>query len=90
MNNEQRIDYIRQRLTKELAPTELEIIDDSHLHAGHASARGGGHFRVMLVSEAFAGKTMIQRHRLVYTAMGDAMNKEIHALSIKAYTPNEL
>ena len=90
MNNEQRIDYIRQRLTKELAPTELEIIDDSHLHAGHASARGGGHFRVMLVSEAFAGKTMIQRHRLVYTAMGDAMNNEIHALSIKAYTPNEL
>lgn len=90
MNNEQRIDFIRQRLTQELAPTELEIIDDSHLHAGHASARGGGHFRVMLVSEAFAGKTMIQRHRLVYAAMGDAMNNEIHALSIKAYTPNEL
>lgn len=89
MNNQERIDFIRQRLTEEFAPSELEIIDDSHLHAGHASAGGGGHFRVMLVSDAFADKSMIQRHRMIYAAMGDAMKNEIHALSIKAYTPSE-
>lgn len=80
---------IRERLTQAFAPERLEIIDDSHKHAGHASAKGGGHFTVTIVSNAFDGKNLIQRHRMVYEAMGDLMQHEVHALSIKAETPNE-
>jgi len=81
---------IRTRLSKALAPEALEIIDDSEKHAGHAGARdGGGHFRVTVTSSAFTGKTTLQRHRLVYAALGNAMQKEIHALSIKALSPEE-
>lgn len=88
--SEQRVAMIRERLTEALSPVSLEIQDDSHKHAGHAGARsGGGHFDVRVVSEAFAGKSPIQRHRLVYDALGDAMQTEIHALSIKAFTPDE-
>jgi BolA protein len=80
---------IRERLTQAFAPETLEIIDESHKHAGHASARGGGHFAVHIVSPAFAGKSLVQRHRMVYEAMGDLMQQEVHALSIKSETPNE-
>ena len=86
-----RVDLIRERLTATLNPSSLDIVDESHKHVGHAGARsGGGHFDVTIVSDQFAGKSLIERHRLVYSALGDAMNKEIHALSIKAYTPEEL
>ena len=88
--NEQRIEMIRQRLTGALQPETLEIIDESAKHAGHAGARGGGgHFVVDIVASAFAGKSLIQRHRLIYDALGDAMQSEIHALSIQARTPDE-
>ncbi|MDH5300462.1 MAG: BolA family transcriptional regulator [Gammaproteobacteria bacterium] len=90
MTPQERIDYIRQRLSDAFSPSQLEIGDDSHLHAGHASAKGGGHFRVMLVSDAFRGKPTIQRHRMVYAAMGEAMNTEIHALSIRALSSDEI
>jgi len=80
---------IRERLTKAFAPETIEIIDESHKHAGHASAKGGGHFAVRIVSPAFAGKNLVQRHRMVYEAMGDLMQQEVHALSIKAETPDE-
>ena len=80
---------IRERLTSAFAPKILQITDESHKQAGHASAKGGGHFVVEIVSNAIEGKTLIQRHRLVYDAMGDAMESEIHALSIKASTPAE-
>ena len=80
---------IRERLSEVFAPQSLNIIDESHKHAGHASAGGAGHFVVEIVADAFAGKNLIQRHRLVYDALGDAMNTEIHALSIKASTPEE-
>jgi len=80
---------IRERLVRAFAPESIEIIDESHKHAGHASARGGGHFAVRIVSPAFAGKSLVQRHRMVYEAMGDLMQQEVHALSIKAETPNE-
>jgi BolA protein len=80
---------IRERLTKAFAPEVIEIIDDSHKHAGHASAKGGGHFAVRIVSPAFAGKSLVQRHRMVYEAMGELMQHEVHALTIKAETPNE-
>ena len=89
--NSQRIAMIRERLTTALSPVLLDIIDDSHKHAGHAGARaGGGHFIVKIVSATFAGQGLLQRHRLVYEALGDAMHKEIHALSIQAYTPQEM
>jgi BolA protein len=81
---------IRERLETAFSPTELEIVDESHKHAGHAGARGGGHFIAHVVSEAFAGKSTIERHRMVYDAMGDLMNSEVHALSIKADTPSEI
>jgi BolA family transcriptional regulator, general stress-responsive regulator len=71
-------------------PTHLDIIDDSHQHAGHAGARSGGHFTVRIVSEAFAGKTLVQRHRMVYQALLELMSSDIHALSIHAKTPDEV
>ena len=85
-----RVDRIRQRLTGGLAPTALEVIDDSHQHVGHAGARDGrGHFTVVIVSSRFEGIRTVQRHRLVYEAVGDLMQTDIHALSIHAMTPAE-
>jgi len=85
-----RISMIRERLEAALAPTALDIIDESAKHAGHAGAKeGGGHFIVSIVSGNFSGKGLIERHRMVYDALGDAMQSEIHALSIKAKTPDE-
>ena len=81
---------IQQRLNTALAPEALEIIDDSAAHAGHPGARGGGgHFNVRIISRAFVGKSPLQRHRMVYAAVEDLIPTEIHALSIKAYTPDE-
>ncbi|MBK8534215.1 MAG: BolA family transcriptional regulator [Candidatus Competibacteraceae bacterium] len=82
-----RVVLIEQRLRAALAPEQLEIVDDSASHAGHAGAREGGHFTVHIVSTAFIGKTLIQRHRLVNAAVADLMHREIHALSIQARTP---
>ena len=90
-DNSARVDMIRERLTEALAPTDLEIEDVSHEHAGHEGAKsGGGHFNVLIVTEAFTGKSPVSRHRMIYQALGDAMRQEIHALSIRAYTPAEL
>jgi BolA protein len=85
----ERVAMIEKRLTEVFSPQSLNIVDESHKHAGHASAGGAGHFAVEIIADAFAGKTLIQRHRLVYDALDDAMNTEIHALSIKASTPAE-
>jgi BolA protein len=83
-------EMIRNRLSG-LAPDSLEVFDDSHEHAGHAGAKdGGGHFQVVIVSREFAGKPALARHRLVYAALGDLMPKQIHALAIRAYAPEEL
>lgn len=88
--NQARVDRIREKLTAALAPTRLEIQDDSAKHAGHEGARGGGgHFSVQIVSAEFSGKSLVERHRMVYGALGDAMQSEIHALSIQAKTPDE-
>ena len=74
-----------------LAPDQLEISDDSQEHVGHAgAASGGGHYHVTIVSQAFAGKNLLARHRLVYQALGDLMQQRIHALAIAAYTPDQL
>ena len=85
-----RTERIIQRLREHLAPDELEVIDDSHLHAGHAGAADGrGHFTVNVVSPRFAGLNTIKRHRLVYESVGDMMTTDIHALSIQALAPGE-
>jgi BolA protein len=85
-----RVEQIRAKLTEAFAPQQLDIVDESHKHAGHAGARsGGGHFHVTIVATAFAGTTPIARHRMVYTALGEELKKEIHALSIKALAPGE-
>ena len=85
-----RIAEIRTRLEQALSPSHIEIIDESHLHAGHAgAASGAGHFSVTVISDKFAGKSAIQRHRMVYLAVNDLMPSEIHALSINALVPNE-
>ena len=83
-----RLQKIESRLRSVFTPTELLVEDDSHLHAGHAGARDGkGHFRVFIVAAAFAGKPTIQRHRLIYNALADLMQSDIHALSIDARVP---
>jgi BolA protein len=85
-----RLATLRTRLEQALAPEALEIIDESAKHAGHAgAASGGGHFIVHITAQAFQGKSLIQRHRLVYDAAGDMMHNEIHALSIHARAPDE-
>ena len=88
--NPQRVERIRTLLTDALTPQSLEVADDSHKHAGHAGARAGqGHFSVDVVSTAFAGKLPLARHRLVYAALDEMMQADIHALSIRARTPDE-
>lgn len=85
-----RVEAIRERLTSQLNPSELDIIDESHLHAGHAgAASGAGHFAVTIVADEFKGKSLIERHRAIYLAVDDLMKTEIHALSIKAITSDE-
>lgn len=86
-----RVNLIRERLNQALEPEHLDIIDDSHKHAGHAGAAGGGgHFTVSIVSRKFADQNSLARHRLVYQALNDLMPAQIHALSINAMTPEEL
>ena len=71
--------------------TQLEIIDDSHKHAGHEGAKsGGGHYTMHIISAQFADKPTLSRHRMIYSALGEMMKHDIHALNIKAYTPQEV
>lgn len=88
--SQDRPDLIRQQLETQFAPTELLVKDQSHLHAGHAGAKDGkGHFDVTIVSAAFAGKNRVQRHQMIYDALRNLLQTDIHALSIKAFTPSE-
>jgi BolA protein len=82
---------IRQRLTSVLAPSHLALVDQSAQHVGHAGARpeGESHFRLTIVAEAFEGKSRVERQRMVFVALGDLMQTDIHALSITALTPDE-
>lgn len=85
-----RVERIREKLQQALGTERIELIDDSHLHAGHAGAREGkGHFRVRVVSPCFAGLRTLQRHQLVYRSLEELMQSDIHALSIVALTPEE-
>jgi len=87
----QTIDLIVDRLRQELSAESVEIEDQSHLHAGHAGAAGGGgHYQVTVIASCFKGLNTLARHRLIYDALNNLMKKEIHALSIQAYSEDEL
>jgi len=84
-DNRARIEEMERRLRNALDPAELSISDDSHHHVGHPGARDGrGHFTVRIRAAAFDGRSRLDRHRLVYEALGDMMRTDIHALSIRA------
>ncbi|MBA5687645.1 BolA family protein [Rugamonas apoptosis] len=86
-----RLEMIRTRLQAALTPLEIELGDDSAMHAGHAgAASGGGHYTVRIVSARFEGIKLVMRHRLVYDSVHDMMHKEIHALAITALAPSEV
>lgn len=83
-------EHLQLRLQKVLQPSHLEVIDESHQHHGHAGANGSGygtHFRVRITAGAFAGKSAVARHRLVYDALQDFMDQGLHALAIEAQSP---
>jgi|ERR1700730_984450 BolA protein len=84
-------DIIAEKLTKAFAPQRLEVVDESHLHAGHAGARPGGetHYSVHIVSKAFHGKSRIDRHRMVNAALASELQTGVHALAIRAAAPDE-
>jgi BolA family transcriptional regulator, general stress-responsive regulator len=82
---------LKEKLTLALQPTRLDIINESDMHAGHRSSPGTGesHFRVLVVAEAFAGKSRLERHRMVNAALGDDVGGRIHALALATYAPGE-
>ena len=82
---------ITTKLNKAFSPAQLDVVDESHLHEGHAGHRAGGetHFRVHIVSEAFAGKSRVDRHRMVNMVLADDLAGQVHALAIKAKAPDE-
>ena len=82
---------IREKLARAFAPTRLEVINESHLHAGHRDAPGTGesHFRVVIVSPQFAGKSRLERHRLVNATLAGELAGKVHALALKTYAPGE-
>jgi BolA family transcriptional regulator, general stress-responsive regulator len=84
-------DWIRTTLEERLRPTALSVVDESHQHAGHAGWREGGetHFRLDVVSEAFEGKSRVERHRLVNGLLDEAFRRGLHALALRARTPAE-
>ena len=86
----ERVALIRGRLEAAFEPDELEIVDDSRRHAGHAGARDGrGHFQVRILSRHFSGKRTVERHRMVYAALGSLMQTDIHALGVTAISPED-
>jgi BolA protein len=91
MNPKERMKEIRSALTTAFEPETLGVEDESYLHEGHAGARDGrGHFRVLIISQAFEEKSLLERHRMVYKALGSLMRTDIHALAIDAWSPSEL
>lgn len=82
-------EMMRERLAA-IEPVALELVDESVHHAGHEGAKGGGgHYRLRIVSPHFTGKRVVERHRIIYGALGELMRREIHALSITALAPDE-
>ena len=84
-----RVERIRALLQERLHPLKLEIRDDSAAHVGHVGGGGKGHFRLLIVSEMFSGKTLVQRHRLVHDALAPLLESDIHALVLRTRSPDE-
>ncbi|MDA7841384.1 BolA family transcriptional regulator [Gammaproteobacteria bacterium] len=87
--SEKRMKLIKDGL-QSLNPLKIDIVDEGHLHVGHAGAKSGGHFKLYIVSEHFKGQSMVNRHKLIYQNLDELMKTEVHALSIKAVSPEEL
>ena len=87
--SEKRIKLIQDGL-QSLNPLKIDIVDEGHLHVGHAGAKSGGHFKLYIVSDHFKDQSMIDRHKLIYKKLSELMKTEVHALSIKAMSPEEL
>lgn len=87
LSTEKRIALIYEKLTQAFHPLSLQVIDDSDEHHGHSGHGGAGHFTVVIVSPAFAGQSLVSRHRMIYTALQEMIGPEIHALSIEAKAP---
>jgi BolA protein len=86
----ERVALIRSKLEAALDPEELDVVDDSRRHAGHAGARDGrGHFQIRILSRRFTGKRTVERHRMVYAALGALMQTDIHALGLVALSPDD-
>jgi BolA protein len=86
----ERVALIRSRLEAAFSPDQLDVEDDSHRHIGHAGARDGrGHFNVRILSRRFAGKRTVERHRMVYAALGPMMQTDIHALGLVTLSPDD-
>jgi stress-induced morphogen len=91
MNPKERMKEIQRLLKEAFEPETLGVEDESHLHAGHEGAQDGrGHYRVLIISEAFREQNLLHRHRMVYKALGDLMRTDIHAVAIDAWSPDEL
>jgi BolA protein len=91
MNPKVRVAEIKRRLTETFDPETLGVEDEGHLHEGHEGAKDGrGHFRVLIISDAFIDKSLLDRHRMVYRALGEMMRLDIHAIAIDAWSPKEL
>lgn len=91
MNPLERKKEITRRLKEAFEPETLGVEDESYLHEGHEGAKDGrGHFRVLIITDAFEGKTMIERHRMIYRVLDEMMRLDIHALAIDAWSPGEL
>lgn len=89
MNNKQRIELIKQKLIARLQPEAIEIIDESRFHQGHPGAKDGrGHFALNITASCFSGKSLIDRHKMIYAALDDLMQTDIHALRMNAKAPN--
>lgn len=85
-----RVTWLQETLRRTFAPLHLEVEDESHRHAGHrGAASGGGHFRVLIVSDAFRGQDRVNRQRAVYAALGDSLRSEVHALAMRTLTAEE-
>jgi BolA protein len=85
-----RVERITALLHERLHPLKLELRDDSAAHAGHVGGGGKGHFRLLIVSEVFSGKTLVQRHRMVHDALAPLLETDIHALVLSARSPDEI
>jgi BolA protein len=91
MNPKERKKEIQRLLSEAFDPETLGVEDESHLHEGHEGAKDGrGHFRVLIITSKFEEKSMLERHRMIYRALGDMMRIDIHALAIDAWSPDEL